>query len=174
MTRAARAVGATLVAALGFGCHRSPEGGAPERAAAPAPSASAAVDHLAPGELLEGSEEAFDLLLPRDFHVEGRFVDVVYAEGHAALHPTVAYLRARLTDGALREGDSAATFEHVRVLRKLGPDLRVSLTTVSDGVRVEVRDQTPPRLAPKADEAARWKSVGLTPNGHLTDPTHLD
>jgi hypothetical protein len=142
-------------------------GSAPARLASPA-------DHLAPGELLEGPEQVFGVALPREVKLRESFVDVAYASGPAAVPALVQYFRARLEDGALREGPGAATFEHVKVRGKPGADLTVRITPAPSGANVEVRDTTPPRLPPLPDEAARWKQVGLTPEGRLADPRHLD
>ena len=63
------------------------------------PVASAVpVDHLADGELLEGSERAFDLPLPRGMTVDGRFVAVGYASGEIPPQPLATYLRPRVPD----------------------------------------------------------------------------
>ena len=50
----------------------------------PSASASASavpVDHLANGELLEGTAQAFGLKIPRVMHIDAAFGDVVYASG---------------------------------------------------------------------------------------------
>jgi hypothetical protein len=132
------------------------------------------VDHLGPGELLEGKAQAFGLLLPRGIGIEGAFTDLVIASGPVELHPSVRYLRARLSGGSLREGDTSATFEHVRVAAKPGPELRIHVGVSIEGVRIAIRDVTPPELPPLPDEVSRWRRVGLTPDGHLADPTHIE
>jgi hypothetical protein len=156
---------------------------APEATPAPAqtdtpletpPPAPAPVDHLAPGELVEGSDQAFGLTLPRDLRVEAAFSDVVYASASAAVHPIVAYMRARLREGTLREGDASATFEHVKVPGKPGLELFVRVIRMPGTTRVEIRDTTPRPAPDLPDEAARWRQVGLTPEGRLLDSTHLD
>jgi hypothetical protein len=165
------------VAALSA-CHRSSptEGG-------PAPSASAAAvratppapaDHLAPGELLEGTDKAFEVILPRGLHVDGRFVDLVQTSGPFAVRQLVAYLRAHVQNGDLSEGAASATFDHVTAPDHPERELSVHITKAGDGAHVDLRDVTPRKVAPLPDEAARWKSVGLTPSGRLLDPTHLD
>jgi hypothetical protein len=164
--------------ALAAGCRRPeppsdrqepPAGVAPPPAATPAP-----VDQLAPGELLEGSERAFGVALPRIMRVKGSFVDVVYGAAPTSVHALAQYFRSRVEEGSFREGPSAATFEHVKVRGKPGLELYLRILTAPDGTSVEIRDATP-RAAPLLpDEASRWRQVGLTPNGRLIDPTHLD
>jgi hypothetical protein len=131
-------------------------------------------DQLAPGELLEGGKKAFGVVLPRDLRVDGSFDDVLYASGERlTVHQLASYFQARLTGGGLREGPDAATFEHVHAA-DTERDLLVAITRVGSGARVEVRDTTPPPLPALPNESARWRHVGLTPDGKLADPTHLD
>jgi hypothetical protein len=167
--------------ALAAGCHRpaSSSGTSEGQASAttttaPAASAAPPADHLGPDELVEGSQEAFGVTLPRDIQVKGTFFDVVYASSHASVHALTKYFRARLEDGSMREGARAASFEHVRVRGKPGLELLIRVAAARDGATVEIRNATPPTVAPLPDEAARWKQVGLTPHGRLADPTHLD
>jgi len=165
--------------ALAPACHRPPPGDeseerAPKTVVAPAATAAAPADHLAPGELVEGSNQAFGVVLPRVLEVKGAFVDVVYAAGRASVHALAQYFRSRLQDGSFREGAEAATFEHVNVRGKPGLELLVRIIRARDGANVEIRNSTPPVVPSLPDEAARWKQVGLTPHGRLADPTHME
>lgn len=175
-----RALGALVVAAglmAMAACHRS---AARERqsTASAAPSAMPApatpVDHLAPGELVEGGQQAFGLPLPRDLRVEEAFADVVYARGRVPVHALVQYFRERLQEGGVREGERTASFDHVKVRGKPGLELGIHIMAEPGGTRVEIRDTTPPPAPDLPDPASRWKQVGLTPDGRLADPTHLD
>ncbi len=132
------------------------------------------VDHLAPDELLEGTDHAFGLTLPRNLQIGQSFVALIDADGPLALHPVVKYFRDRLDGGTVHEGDGSATFEHVTVRGKPGVELAIHITTAPGGVHVEVRDATPVPAPNLPNEAARWKHVGLAPNGRVLDPTHLD
>lgn len=174
----AAAVGAGLSAAAA-GCHRSAAQGQQEGTASATPSAAAPapstpVDHLAPGELVEGGQRAFGLTLPRDLRIEEAFSDVVYARGRVPVHALVQYFHARLQEGGVREGEHSATFDHVKVRGEPGLELGIHIVTESGGTRVEIRDTTPPPTPDLPDQASRWKQVGLTPDGRLADPTHLD
>jgi hypothetical protein len=131
-------------------------------------------DHLAPGELLEGTEQAFGITLPRGMHVDDTFAKVVYASGPMGLKPLVDYLRAHLQGGDLSEGEWSATFNHVYAPGRSDPLLSVHIGTARDVVRVEFRDVTPPDLPSLPDDAARYRRAGLTPSGRVLDPTHLD
>src|SRR5579862_3989582 len=96
-------------------CARTPsnEGGPPQATVQSAPVAP--VDHLAPGELIEGTAKAFGLTLPRDLQVDRTFAEVVFTSGEVGIHPLAKYFRARLEGGTLQEDDTSATFTHVRV-----------------------------------------------------------
>jgi hypothetical protein len=141
--------------------------------ALPAPVA-APVDHLAPGELAEGDARAFGLILPRDLHVEATFAEVAYAQGKIAVHPLAKYFRAHLEGGSFEEDDMSATFVRARIPAAPGREFRVHVGRSPNGARVESRDTTPPPVPDLPDEAARWRAVGLTPEGRVIQPTHVD
>jgi hypothetical protein len=166
-----------LAAAQTMGCRqtRVEEGDTTSAAPSttPLPSAPAA-DQLAPGELVEGRTKALGVTLPRDLQVDSSFVDLVYASGPVGVHALAQYFRAHVTDGSVREGPDAATFEHVHAPGVAGKELEVRILLHAGGSRVELRDTTPPPLPALPDESARWRQVGLTPKGRLADPTHLD
>lgn len=149
-----------------------------ETTEAPAPSSSTSArppDRLAPDELLEGTEKAFGLVLPRGTRIEGAFTDTVNATVDAKLLPVVEYLRARVRDGTFTKGQFTATFEHVKVPGRPGRELRIRLNEVGGvGTKVELFDSTPPPAPDLPDEEARWKNVGLTKDGRLVDPKHLE
>jgi hypothetical protein len=145
----------------------------PTQAGAPQPSAAPA-DHLAPGELAEGTHGAFGVTLPRDLQVRESYPDVVSATGPVSVHGLVRYLSARLEGGSLREGTEAATFEHVAARGKPEPELLVRVTSVFGGSRLEIHKVTHVPVANLPDEPSRWRQVGLTPQGKVIDPSHLE
>jgi hypothetical protein len=151
-----------------------PTGPGPSPVLAPLASAPPA-DHLGPDELIEGPDRAFGVALPRGLTVEQRFPDVVYASGPMTVHALVLFFRPRLTGGALRESATVATFEHARA-PGMGPntDLTIHLAVTLGKTRVDISSMIYPPAPALPDEAARWKQVGLTPEGKILDPTHLD
>ena len=176
MTRRARGW-ATWAAVAGLAaCARTPQAdeSQPLASALPAPVVVAPVDHLAPGELAEGDAHAFGLVLPRDLHVEATFAEAVYAHGEIGVHPLARYFRAHLEGGSLEEDDMSATFERVRIPTAPGREFRVHVGRSPNGARVEIRDTTPPPAPDLPDEAARWRAVGLTPEGRVIEPVHVD
>ncbi len=175
MTRRARCWAAWAAVAGLSACARTPQAdestSAPSAVAAPvAPPA----DHLAPGELAEGDARAFGLVLPRDLHLEGTFVDAAYAIGQVGVHPLAKYFRAHLEGGSFDEDDTSATFERVRIPATPGREFRVHIGRSPNGARVEILDTTKPPAPDLPDEAARWRAVGLTPEGRPILPTHVD
>ncbi len=178
-----RATGLALAAAVALaplaGCHGAQDGATANGGATSASAAGPAeppvpVDHLAPGELLPGVESAFGVALPQGVHIERQGPYSVRAMGQVGLHPFVKFLRGRLKDATLTEGDAFATFEHVKLAVKPAADFRFKLSAMPAGnTLVEADDVTPPPAQDLPDEAARWKAVGLTPEGKILDPTHL-
>lgn len=170
LRRAPRRLGAALSLGLVLvSCHR------PHQDAGPAPSASVARDRLAPGELVDGPLHAFELRLPVGMEIREAFSSVVYAWGPVDPMQLANYLRGQVKGGSISVGAAATVFDQVtapgnakRILR-----LRVETTGQGRSARLEVRDVTPPPPVPAVDDAERWKRVGMTPDGKLIDPSHL-
>ena len=144
-------------------------------------AAAPPVDHLAPGELIAGSEQAFGITLPRDVHVENRFPGLVYVRGQVPFQSLVDYFSARVEQGGLQLYPTRATFEQVRPKGAMTPELRIEVVTSGTGsVLAELEDVTPPPPRPPGpppdpkDEAARWKHLGLTPEGRVLDKKRLE
>jgi len=168
---------ATLGAALVglFACARpsTDDNQAPVPQAAPAPAAPP-VDHLAPGELAEGTEHAFGLVLPGVLHIDATFSDLVTGSANVIVHPLTKYFRAHLQGGTVDEGDTAATFDHTSIPAAPSRVFRIHIQRSPGGSLVEIRDVTPPPFPDLPDEAARWRAAGVTPDGHLIVPKHVD
>jgi hypothetical protein len=146
----------------------------PRADAAPAPSA-AARDKLGPDELIDGPLHAFELKLPAGMVIREAFTTVVYAWGPIDPMKLANYLRGQVKGGTISVGAAATVFEQVTVPANAGRLLRVRVESAGQGraSQLEVRDITPPRQAPAADDAERWKRVGMSPDGKLLDPSHL-
>ncbi|MEO7112905.1 MAG: hypothetical protein ABI183_20855 [Polyangiaceae bacterium] len=149
---------------------------------APTPNAIASVapvDHLAPGELVEGSEKMFGVPLPRELVVERQFVDVGYASGEPGRAAVARYFSTRVQGGKVTTGDRGAIFDSVHAAADPNRLLRIEVTTANDGPfagrgsQVTIRDITAPKLPDEPNEEARWKAAGLKPDGTLLDPQHL-
>ena len=134
-------------------------------------------DHLVAGELLEGTDRAFGLALPRGSSIESTFPQQIVAVCGAKASDVANYIRPRVAMGTVSVGAASTMFERVQVPVNPGHELtiRVEGAASGPGSRITLRDVTPPPLDPTLTEDQRWKQVGLTPGGggHIADPTHL-
>ena len=110
----------------------------------------------------------------RGMQVTQSFVDLVTATGPVSVPSLARYLGARLEGGTLREGKEAATFEHVAARGKPDPELLVKITATFGGARLEIHKVTHQQVHLLPDEEARWRQVGLTPQGKIIDPLHTE
>jgi hypothetical protein len=158
-----------LAALASSSCHRG------QGDSEPAPSASAAHDRLAPGELVDGPLRAFELKLPAGMVIREAFTSVVFAWGPVDPMKLANYLRGQVKGGTISVGAAATVFEQVTVPANSARLLRIRVETAGQGraSQLEVRDITPPPPVPAADDVERWKRVGMTPDGKLLDPAHL-
>jgi hypothetical protein len=158
-----------LVALLA-GCDKKDPPPASTESTAPA----SPVDHLAPGEVPEGKDKAFALVLPRGVTVEHSFVDVIFARGTVPAELLANYVRTRVQDGKVTVGAGRTVFDQVKVPSDPKRLLHIRIDPAADGIgaRIEVRDVTPPPPDNLPDEESRWRSAGLKPNGEQLDPKH--
>ncbi len=165
----ARALVAILLV-LPFGCHKDE----PEVAPLVSVDAGKPLDHLAPGELPEGKERAFALMLPLGMTVERRLFDLVLARGQLPYPTVVDYVVKRAQGGALRKEENRVFLRGVRLAGEPDRALDIIVERKVDHVRIEVHDVTPgPPPPPLPNDEARWKAAGLKPNGEPLDPTKL-
>ena len=172
--RASLAVLALSMAAAGACRSKSPP--TTESVAGPSEAARAVpVDHLAEGELVEGKEKIFSLTLPRDLKLVWKFPDRGMARGEIDPERVANYVRARVKDGKITAGASQTMFDGVHTLAEPLRPLRIRIEKAHGYCQMEVTDVTlPPDPDPGADEATRWRRLGLTPNGQPLDPKHLE
>lgn len=133
------------------------------------------VDHLAPGELVEGTDKAFGLVLPKVMKVERSFDDVVFAIGLAPVDSLSKYVESHVREGTIKDTPDGRVFDKVKVPGETKL-LRVVISPppLGGGTRLQVRDVTPPPPNDTLpDEEARWRAVGMKPNGEPLDRTKL-
>jgi len=135
-------------------------------------------DHLAAGEVVEGKERAFGLPLPRLARVAARFEKTVDVYSPLSPEELVNFVRARVKDGTVTPGSRSTLLVEVVPLgdpqRRLTIDVHAFHGNSSlDRSEMIVRDSTPLPIEPGLTEEQRWKKAGLTPDGHIADPTHL-
>src|SRR5438445_3061217 len=123
-------------------------------------------DHLGEGELLEGTDKAFGLVLPRRVKVDHAFVDMVFASGDARPDAVANYIRARVRSGAVRIGAANTLFEKVQIPANPGREysIRVASGEMGQGCVIELRDVTPPPPL-QGSEEDKWRAVGMSPDG---------
>ncbi|AKU99415.1 hypothetical protein AKJ09_06079 [Labilithrix luteola] len=147
--------------------------------AKPAPVESAMpVDRLAPGELPEGREVAFGLKLPQGMGIARGFPGVVHATSTTLRPEQVAnYFRARVVDGTVSAGAVGTRFIDVHAKTDPKRELAIEIRAGAPGVttcEVLLRDTTPPPVEPGLSEDERRRKAGLTPDGKLLDPKHME
>lgn len=166
--------GCNLFGALALGlvgaCREPPPPSPHDDAAAPA-------DHLAEGEIPEGMDKAFALPLPLASTVSMRFRETIHVRSSLGAAELANFVRARVKS---QKNDlaKATTFEDVIVPAEPARHLTIEIRSgrMHSGVRSEmiVRDVTPPPPAdPNASEAELRRRAGLTPDGKLLDPKHM-
>jgi hypothetical protein len=166
----ALALAQALVASACSSCKRKPDE-APKAEAAPP-------DHLAPGELVEGSERAFGLPLPRASRVAARFADSAHVTSTATPEQLANFVRTRVKEGTVTQGTTSTKVENA--IPRDDKNKRISIEVRSlrsgNGNRSEmvIRDTTPPPFDPSLTEDQRWEKAGITPTGKLIDPKHLE
>lgn len=158
-----------------MGCRAKEE--TPQDAKPAAPSALP-IDRLAPGELPEGKEKALGLVLPEGLRIARAFEGVVFATSTTLKPEAISnYFRARVTDGNILVGAEATNFVGVKAKSELARSLAIEIKPGQPGVatcEVLLRDVTPPPLEPNLTEDERRKKAGLTPDGKLLDPQHME
>lgn len=161
-----------------IGCHHDEVTDQPQPTALASASATP-VDHLAPGELVEGPEKMFGIAMPRELAIERQFVDVGYASGEPPQAAVATYFSTRVQGGKVTTGDRGAIFDSVHTAADANRVLHIEVATANDGPyagrgsHVTIRDITPVNLPDLPDEEARWKAAGLKKDGTLLDPQHL-
>lgn len=142
------------------------------------PSAAPRIDHLAPGEMLEGKVTAYALKLPRDYSRTVSVRRTVSAEGPGKPEDVTNYIRARVRSGDVHVGAASTRFVGVRVPEE--PERVLNIAVEPDfrpgRVRLIVEDVTPvPEPPPdQRDPVSRMKSVGLTLEGKPIDPKRFE
>jgi hypothetical protein len=157
-------------------CHpkeKEPQEGSP--LAVSVRDAGTPVDRLAPGELVEGTEKAFALVLPRGMRVDSSFMSAVYASGGLKADDVANYVRARVQGGTGTRGVVGTVFDNVTVPSEPSRFLHILVAhaPAGEGCRLEVRDITPaPPLPMPTTTTERYRAAGLTPDGKFIDPMH--
>jgi len=132
-------------------------------------------DHLGDGELLEGTARVFGLVLPRGVSIDSNLPPQVIASGDPRAGDVANYVRTRVAMGTVKVGAASTMFNQVQVPANPGRELsiRVEPRENGTGVRMTIRDVTPPPVDQTLTEDQRWRKVGIAPGGKIADPAHL-
>jgi hypothetical protein len=135
-------------------------------------------DHLTADEAPQGTAKAFALPLPRASSVSVRFPTSIHVQSTLAPETLANYVRARVKSGRVLVGATMTRFEDVIVPAEPTRHLTIEIRrgTPLSGTRSEmvVTDVTPPPPpAPNESEADLRRKAGLTPDGKLLDPKHM-
>jgi hypothetical protein len=166
-----RATAALLLLAA---CRGKDERRAPTAASSAAPIARP--DQLAPGELAEGTIDAFGLKLPRAMTVSAQFPDAFFAQGSLRAEDVAAYVKTRVVAERV-ETEARKTVFHGATAKSAPAPARVlaiEVLTRDDHTEIVVRDVTRPPAKDGLTEEERWRELGLTPQGQPLDPTKLE
>ncbi|MBK9266312.1 MAG: hypothetical protein IPM54_41815 [Polyangiaceae bacterium] len=153
-------------------CREEPK----QRPAPPvAPAPPPPPDQLRPGELAEGTVDAFGIKLPRVMNVDTRFPDAVFASADVPAKNVVNYVRERVIAERVTTLPTKTVFEGAT--SKAAPTHKLRIEVIAHGstrTNLVVRDETRPPAKPGLTEEERWRQVGMTPQGELIDPSHLN
>ncbi|MDI3282449.1 hypothetical protein [Polyangium sp. 15x6] len=158
-----------LAACRGTDERRAPTG-APSAAPAPRP------DQLAPGELAEGTVDAFGLKLPRAMTVTAQFPDAFFARGSLRAEDVATYVKERVVVERVESVPPKTIFHGATAKSAPAPArvLGIEVLTRDDHTELVVRDVTRPPAKDGLTEEQRWRELGLTPQGQPLDPTKLE
>lgn len=165
-----------VLALLGLGSCDDASGGATPVAAPASASARVPVDHLAEGELKQGSERAYGLLLPEGMKIVARFDDSIHAKGRFSPEDIANYVRKRVRVQRVELGAARTIFPNVRI-KGGNPQRRYRIEVVDLGhgqTRLELHDTTRPPAAPDLTEKESWRRAGFNPDGTPIDPMQLE
>lgn len=144
--------------------------------AGPSPSALPP-DHLATNEVPEGKERAFGFPLPVAIRISARFPDSMQILTAYTPEDLANYVRSRVKEGKTVAGTSVTRFDDAvptaDPTKRLVIEVRRAPMTSSLRSELVVRDVTPKPVVDSDTPAERMRKAGLTPDGKLLDPKHM-
>jgi hypothetical protein len=149
-----------------------------QKAPPPVPSAAPSADQLAKGEIPEGRERAFTLPLPLHSTVKARFGTSVHVASPHTHEELSNFVRSRVKDGKTSSGASETRFDDVVVSKDTSKTLSIQVrpSPIAGGEyrsQMVISDVTPLPEEPGTTDADRWRKAGMTPDGKLLDPKHM-
>lgn len=132
------------------------------------------VDRLAPNELAPGAAKAFGLQVPRSMRLDRLYHDAAHIVGNVKPDAVADYVRKRVVAGRVEMAAGRTIFPEARI--KGGPPnkiFRIEIVASRGKTDLVIRDVTPPPTTQGISEAERWRRAGMTPDGKLLDPEHM-
>ncbi|MFO0742117.1 MAG: hypothetical protein U0270_39965 [Labilithrix sp.] len=166
-------VSQALAAALlvcSAGCKKPPPPAPNVVETAPAP------DRLGRGEIPEGRDKAFALILPLSSHVQYRLKDAVEVESQLPPEQLSNFVRARVKTTKIAAGADGTTFEDAVVPAEPKRVLSIDIRPLRNGPMkstMMVRDVTPRPAEPKASDEEAWRRAGRGTDGKPLDPKNM-
>jgi hypothetical protein len=157
-------------------CDEDAQKTAENEAAAASATPPPPVDRLAPGELVEGTESAYGLVLPRGMKVLSRFEDAVHAKGKMRPEHVANYVRKRVDVARVELGAARTIFPNVRIKdgnRARRYRIEVVRTSAVE-TKLELYDVTPPPKVEAKSQAERLRRAGFNPDGTPLNPMQLE
>lgn len=165
-----RLVSLVLACAAATACNREvkPEqtvGAAPAQAPS---SVEVTPDRTAPGGLLESEVLQFGVRLPRGLEVSSVFGTKAIASGQVSPDDVAEYLRHRVDAKHVELAQGSIVFPSCRFLETRH---RVRLEILGQGIRsrLVIEDLERPVASETKSSEARWREVGMTPDGRTSD-----
>jgi len=127
-------------------------------------------DSVAPGQLAEGGERVYGLVLPRDMRVLARRDDVTYARGALPFEGLANYVRARVIAKRVETGPSRTVFVDATLKDNPKYLMQIEVRRNVSGVDLVLRNRTHKPAAKGLSPADRWRRAGMSPDGKRVDP----
>jgi hypothetical protein len=122
-------------------------------------------------------QHAFTLPLPLHSRITSRFGSTVHVGSGHSLEELASFTRARVKDGKSTSGASETRFDNVVVTtnpsRVLTIEIRRAVGDAEFRSQMAITDVTPAPVNSAESDADRWRKAGLTPDGKLLDPKHM-
>lgn len=165
---------AALALTLCLGCRKQEEAVVSDAPVSSAPPAPASPDRLPPGKLIEGTERAFSLPLPKALRIDASFPSEIHAVGRVSAADLSDFVQARVLVRHVEMIGERIVFPLVKVRGGDDKVLRIEIFRRGADTWLRVSDETP-RPGPQGlTEEERWKRTGLTPDGRLIDQQNLE
>jgi hypothetical protein len=133
-------------------------------------------DHLATGELPLGPDKAYTLPLPRGARIATQYESEVMVFTNFSPETLSNFVRYHVRGGSVVVGTSSTSFNDVYATEEPKRILFIEVRP-ADGIRgasqMVVRE-TSLGVDPKVPPAEQYKRLGLTPEGRLADPKHME